>query len=211
MNINSQIALIGATGKAGSVVLSELLAIGYKVKALVRDPSKIKVPQNPLLDIIVGDIISGEVCDQLFRGSDIIINCLSNSGNPNPISSLVSKQVITRIQNNPNKRYFVVTGKTVKSNYDKFSLVTYLQRQFLIQHYPEIVSDKQKEYCILFESSINWTLIRCPLIIDGENIPYYLSISRCKGKSITKLSLSKFIIEEIEKKEFLKKSPYLFN
>lgn len=211
MNINSQIALIGATGKAGSVVLSELLTTGYKVKALVRDPSKLKTPENPLLDIIVGDITNGNVNDQLFREADIIINCLSNTGNPNPISSLVTKQVITRLQNNTNKRYFVVTGKTVKSNKDKFSLVTYLQRKYLISHYPDIVKDKQKEYLELAKSSINWTLIRCPLIIDGENIPYHLSISRCKGKSITKLSLAKFIIEEIEKKEFISKSPYLFN
>lgn len=211
MNINSQIALIGATGKAGSVVLSELLTTGYKVKALVRNPSKLKIPDNPLLDIIVGDITNGNVSDQLFREADIIINCLSNTGNPKPISSLVTKQVITRLQNKTNKRYFVVTGKTVKSNNDKFSLVTYLQRKYLISHYPDIVNDKQKEYLELAKSSINWTLIRCPLIIDGENNPYHLSISRCKGKSITKLSLAKFIIEEIEKKEFISKSPYLFN
>ena len=48
-----KVALLGATGKAGSRILTELLARGHRVSAIVREPAKLTV--HPGLDVVRGD------------------------------------------------------------------------------------------------------------------------------------------------------------
>lgn len=49
-----KIALIGATGFIGSVILQEALNRGHQVTGIVRHPEKL--PQHPNLDVQKGDV-----------------------------------------------------------------------------------------------------------------------------------------------------------
>lgn len=77
--------------------------------------------------------------------------------------------------------------------------------------YPKIVQNKQEEYNYLQQTSISWTLIRCPLLVEGEQRKYYTSETKCTGKQLTKKSLSEFIINEIRNSEYVQKCPFVFN
>ncbi|HWV71472.1 MAG TPA: NAD(P)-dependent oxidoreductase [Pseudosphingobacterium sp.] len=77
-----KIALIGATGFVGGVVLNELLARGEAVTALVRDPSKLSVTDEKLHTIKV-DVTNSEALAQAIRGYDVVISAY-NAGWTNP-------------------------------------------------------------------------------------------------------------------------------
>ena len=210
MNTTINVALIGATGKAGSVILDELLCNGYSVKALVRTIGKLSITNRNYLTVIEGNINERERLLESITGASVIINASSNTGNKNPISSLLTRSIIDSINGNTLVRYFVITGKTVKTDHDQFSFITYFQRKYLIKKYPEIMKSKQEEYRILKESNAMWTMIRCPRIVDGECEGYSVSEKSCKGKEITKKGLARFIIDEIKKPTYLKKAIYLY-
>lgn len=66
------VVLYGATGKAGSRILNELLSRGHQVKAVARDSAKL--PQRPGLAVETGDLSDVDAITQAIRGSDAVIS-----------------------------------------------------------------------------------------------------------------------------------------
>lgn len=66
------IGLTGATGFIGRRLLAELLAKGYKVRALARRPEQIQ-PQ-PGLEVVAGDLDSGPALQRLISDSAVVIH-----------------------------------------------------------------------------------------------------------------------------------------
>jgi len=207
---NSRIALLGANGKAGSVLLTRLVSAGFGVNALIRNADETKLSSAQEIRVLVGDVLDPGILEELIRDSGIIVNAISNRGNSRPISSEVTNRILSLIDGRKDVRYFVITGKTVKSRYDRFSIRTTLQRRMLRKAYPEIVDSKQEEYRILERSSANWTLIRCPMIVDSDLDRYQTSLTSCNGSQISRTGLAKFIITEIEKGEHIRKAPFVY-
>lgn len=77
-----RIALIGATGFVGKVILNELLARGQAVTALVREPSKLTVT-NDNLHVIKVDVTNTEALVKAIQGYDVVISAY-NAGWTNP-------------------------------------------------------------------------------------------------------------------------------
>lgn len=67
------IVIIGASGFIGSAVMREALSRGHKVKAIVRNPEKIKV-NDPGLQIEKGDVSSAQLVCDLCKGADVVIS-----------------------------------------------------------------------------------------------------------------------------------------
>lgn len=75
-------ALIGASGFVGGAILNELLSRGYKVEALVRNPSKITV-ENPDLTVKKVDVADEKALAEDLKGYDTVISAY-NPGWTNP-------------------------------------------------------------------------------------------------------------------------------
>jgi putative NADH-flavin reductase len=66
------IVLYGATGTIGSRVLNELISRGHRVKAVVREPSKLTA--RPGLTTVLGDILRAEDVARQASGADVVIS-----------------------------------------------------------------------------------------------------------------------------------------
>ncbi len=77
-----KIVLIGASGFVGSALLNEALIRGYNVKAIVRNPDKIKI-DNSNLTIEKGDVSDPQLVSELCNGFDVVISAY-NPGWKNP-------------------------------------------------------------------------------------------------------------------------------
>ncbi len=66
------VVLFGATGMIGSRVLKELISRGHKVTAVVRDRSR--VPQNPSVKTVQGDVLDTASVAETVKGADAVIS-----------------------------------------------------------------------------------------------------------------------------------------
>ena len=66
------VTLYGATGNAGSRILTEMLSRGHKVTAIARDPGRIK-PQ-PNLSVRQGDVSSPAAIAANIQGADAVVS-----------------------------------------------------------------------------------------------------------------------------------------
>lgn len=76
------IVLIGASGFVGSAILKEALDRGYAVKAIVRNPEKVKV-ENKHLQLIKVDVTDAKKLAEAIKGADAVISAY-NPGWSNP-------------------------------------------------------------------------------------------------------------------------------
>ena len=68
------IALFGATGRTGRLVLERLLARGDRVRALARDPGRLA--PHPGLAAFGGDARDAQAVRQVVEGADAVVCCL---------------------------------------------------------------------------------------------------------------------------------------
>src|SRR5689334_2552993 len=69
------VAVLGATGCVGSELVELLLAGGHDVRALVRDPSRLK-RVHPHLVACPGDVLQGPGLSDVMDGADAVLSCL---------------------------------------------------------------------------------------------------------------------------------------
>ncbi|HEX7732679.1 MAG TPA: NAD(P)-dependent oxidoreductase [Rhodanobacter sp.] len=79
------IALFGATGHIGHAVLTEALARGHDVTAVVRDPARLDM-RHDKLRIATGDVADPQGWLAAVRGSDAVVASLSARRDGNPDS-----------------------------------------------------------------------------------------------------------------------------
>jgi uncharacterized protein YbjT (DUF2867 family) len=69
-----RVFLTGATGFVGRHVLTQLLAEGHSVNALVRDPGRTTQPPRAGVGYVQGDVVSGAGIDQCIQGCEGVIH-----------------------------------------------------------------------------------------------------------------------------------------
>ena len=69
------IAITGATGFIGGVLVKHLAAANYRVRALVRPASAHRLPRGFAAGVIAGDLEDTESLRQLVNGADSIVHC----------------------------------------------------------------------------------------------------------------------------------------
>jgi putative NADH-flavin reductase len=159
-----KIALLGATGKVGSILLSLALEKGHIVNALVRNPQKLKSIQNKNLKIIKGDALCSDDLENLVFGADIVISCLGHGkGTPRFMQRDVFKLLTKILERSDKKRIMTLTGSGVFLPNDT---VTIFDRLLLLPIKlidPARVEDGDEHVKVLLNSNLNWTVVRTPI------------------------------------------------
>lgn len=97
----SRIALIGASGAAGSRILKELSDRGHRVTAIARNPERIA--RLPGVSAVQGDAQDKEALSKLLTGHDAVVSAAK-------FASTDAKTLIEAVRASGVKRYLVVGG-----------------------------------------------------------------------------------------------------
>ena len=161
-----KILLFGATGRVGNAILNKALAKGYTVIAFVRNKNKI-ADKNDNLQVVEGDIHDGDALSNLTQlDFDILINVIgADPLKPSTIFTDATKLAIALLQQKTGKRYIAITGiaQMEKSFFGKIAIA-------ILQLTPvkNAITDHQTAFNLLKNTSINWLLVGCPYIKDGQ-------------------------------------------
>ncbi|MEM9255307.1 MAG: NAD(P)H-binding protein [Pseudomonadota bacterium] len=207
------IAMLGATGMAGGFIVREALAQGYDVRALARSPHKLDGLKDRVT-VIQGNALDPDALSTLLEGSDVVVSALgpvrADGGAASMISTNVSELMVGLMPDYGIERYIVVSGAAVDIPGDDRSVTGWLVQKLAAIRFPQTLKDKQAEYELLAESSVGWTLVRCP-IIDPEPFqqPPVASLGTIDAFSLRAGELAYFVLEQIESHEFVREGPFL--
>jgi len=154
------VTLYGANGRIGSRILNELVSRGHKVKAVVRDVSK--VTAAPGVTIEQGDMSSASAMAEKAKGSDAIIS--AHGAKPdNPKEAIeVMKRLVDAVRQSGVPRLMAVGGAS--------SLEVAPGKQLFDEpNFPpewKAGADAHREAKkVLMASDINWTYLSPAMMI----------------------------------------------
>jgi uncharacterized protein YbjT (DUF2867 family) len=83
MDAHPRVLILGATGRTGGRVLTQLLERGVPVRAIVRSADRLPAGSagNPLLEVVEADLLAlpPEVLAEHLAGCDTVISCLGHT------------------------------------------------------------------------------------------------------------------------------------
>ncbi|WP_144552376.1 NAD(P)-dependent oxidoreductase [Peribacillus simplex] len=100
-----KIGIIGASGKAGSLILKEALTRGHDVTAIVRDEAKVQIQGASVLEKDVFDLKSEDI-----KGFDVIVNAFGAAPGREHLHVEAGKILIEAMKGAPQTKLIVVGG-----------------------------------------------------------------------------------------------------
>ncbi|MCE4050780.1 MULTISPECIES: NAD(P)-dependent oxidoreductase [Bacillaceae] len=149
-----KIAIIGASGKAGNLILKEAVERGHEVTAIVRDAAKI---QNQQVAVVENNVFNLKTED--IQKYDVVVNAF-NSAPGQEIQHIEAGQVlIEALKASPNTR-LVVVGGAGSLFVDEAKTMRVLETpEFPKAYYPTAFNMGENLKELQNTNDINWTYI----------------------------------------------------
>jgi putative NADH-flavin reductase len=207
-----KVIIFGATGFSGQAILAEAIKQGHEVTVLVRDSSKVKINHNNLR-IVEGNVLDSQKVAFVIQNQEAVIQCLGvggkGDGKPTTFISDATKIIVDEMQKQNIKRLIALSnigaGNSIAFQPWFFTkiILTYFMKWLKV-----IIDDKNRMEPIIMNSNLNWTIVRCPNIVDKPTKGKYNATLDGKGLklSITLDDLSKFIVGQLKETTFNKQA-----
>ena len=189
-----KIALIGATGRAGSELLKELVRRGHAVTAIVRNPEK--VPPGANITAKKGDVFDTAGLTDLLKGQDAVISAVHfTASDPQKLIDAVKAAGV--------KRYLVVGGAGSLEVAPGVALVT--TPEFPAEYKAEALKGGDFLALLRQEKDLDWTFLSpSALLFDGPRTGVFRLgkdqlLTNDKGSSISVADYAIALTDELEK------------
>ncbi len=148
-----KIAVLGATGRTGRLVVEQAIERGHQVVAYVRRPGALQ--PKPALQIVVGELGDTERLRSAFRDVDAVICCLGTyKHKPVDLMQKNLPLIIRAMQRAGRTRLILLSAYGVGETARTASLVAKLLYKTLFR---SIFRDKERAEAELARSGLEWT------------------------------------------------------
>jgi putative NADH-flavin reductase len=212
-----KIIIFGATGFSGQAILEEAVKHGHEVTILVRNTSKIQNRYNNM-KIVEGNVLDAEVVASVLHQQEAVIQCLGvggkGDGKPTTFISDATNVIVNEMQKKNIKRLIAMSnvgaGNSVAFQPWFFNKIIL---PFFMKWLKVIIDDKNRMEPIIMSSNLDWTIVRCPNIVDKPAKGKYNATLDGKGLklTITLSDLSKFMVDQLKEMNFIKQAPCISN
>jgi putative NADH-flavin reductase len=208
-----EITVFGASGAIGSLFVHQALRKGHKVKAYVRNPSKVTI-SHPNIVVVKGELNEKEKIKEAVKGSSAVVSLLGPPLKRNyegtPIVD-AHTNIISAMRELGVKRVLTLATPSVKFEKDKKSLMTIMPavmgKLFLPKPYKEIVTVGE----MIKTSGLDWTVVRIIAPNDKAatgNIKVSFGSDKLK-MGISRADIATFFLKEIEEGKYIKSMPII--
>ena len=194
-----KVALIGASGQAGSRILAELVRRGHHVTAIARHPEKISV--GPNVAARKGDVFDKPSLAALLEGHDAVVSSVRFAASD-------PKRLIEAVKAAGVKRYFVVGGAGSLEVAPGVKLID--TPEFPSPHKPEAAKGGEFLDLLRNERVLDWTFLSPSAMFSaGERTGKFRLgkdqlLTNDKGSSISFEDYAIAAVDELEKPAHLR-------
>ncbi|RIW30905.1 NAD-dependent epimerase/dehydratase family protein [Bacillus salacetis] len=151
------IALLGASGRTGQLILDNALKDGHYVRALSRNVSAIN-DDHPNLSIIEGDVLNEEDIELCFHNCDAVISALGTD--KNDVLSKSAPLILQTMRKHRIDRIITIGTAGILQSRVNPSLYRF-QTSESKRKSSTAAEDHLRTYLMLKNSKMNWTIV-CP-------------------------------------------------
>jgi putative NADH-flavin reductase len=109
-----KLTVLGATGATGTSLVSQALASGHEVTAIVRDPARLTILGHPRLRVLTVDVMDPVALSPALTGADAISSAIGPRGTgPTTIIEDSVRSIIAAMEKAGVRRFLEVSGSVV--------------------------------------------------------------------------------------------------
>lgn len=202
------LAIFGATGTVGSELLSQALAAGHEVRALVRDPRKIGAA-HPRLAVVQGDVRDRADVNTAIKGCDAALSALGASGKDDPDTRRVgTANIVSAMRDSGIDRLVVMGGFHVSLAGEEHSIGQRLAGP-LIRLGRIAVSDTTALGDVVTTSGLDWTFVRSTRVVPGGPTDDVRVDGAHLGpwSKITRGDIAQFMLRSVDERTYVRQAP----
>jgi putative NADH-flavin reductase len=208
-----KIVIFGASGKTGTLMVSQALELGHLVTAYVRRANSLEI-EHQNLKIVVGNLSDTNKLKEAITGADACLSTLGGASltkHATEITTGIDRIVSMMEQERVNRFIYLSSGGAGESRYYipqpfRFFVADLLLRVPLADHN----ANEQR----LTKSNLQWTFVRPGSLTDGpkkENLKHGSEKVIMKGNpKISRASLALFMLEQLADKKYINKGVWLY-
>lgn len=209
------IAIFGATGATGRILMASCLSAGYSVTALARTPEKL--PHSDKVTAIQGNAFDLSAVRKTVEGADVVLSSLgahSPIGNENVLRRAVPL-IVEAMEQAGVRRIIVLGSAGALGDSLKFQpawrrwIAQKIVYRFLLK-WP--VVEQMSQYVTLAASNLDWTMVMPPKLtngpargvyrVDGEALPR-------NGSYISRADVAAFMMQQIGNPQWVRRGVYI--
>ena len=201
------VTIFGATGMVGKQLVQQALHMGHTVKAFGRNVFTSNLPENNNLHIIQGALFDAKEVMNAVKGSEAVVSVLGGAfDGADKTRSLGMKNIVAQMENADVKRIVAVGGMGVLNAPDDTLLMD--DENYPAQFVP-VGKEHLKAYEILKASSLDWTFVCPPDLIDADVTGVFTTAANypptLNNYKINTGDLAMFMLNELQKNEYIQK------
>jgi putative NADH-flavin reductase len=207
-----KIAIFGASGRTGQLLVEQALEAGFEVTAFVRSLDKLALV-HPRLRIVQGDIHDLQAVERVVKDQDAVISALGPSGKQSDVMQSAGINLTDAMEKFGVKRLVVLTGAGVDDPLDRPQISDRLITGLLKFTAPEVYEDSQRGVNLVRGTSLDWTVVRVPRLVDGKRMGQVRtgSVGVGTGRQVTRADVAAFLLSQVADTTYLRKSPVISN
>jgi putative NADH-flavin reductase len=207
-----KLTIFGATGKTGTCLVDQALALGHQVTAGVRDPARMKVEPHPGLQAITTDVTDAHAIIPLVSKSEVVISAVGPSGKgPTTILRDSTRAIIEAMSSAGVTRLVTISGSMVDDTGDGL-LLRYLGKPITRRILKEACADMIAAEQQIHASQLEWTILRPPRLTDKKaRGRYRTAIDRNlpRGFTIPRADLATAILKLLDDQAVIRKHVFV--
>ncbi len=208
------IAVIGATGRTGSLVVEQGLARGDHITALARNPDAISV-RHPHLATVQADVLDRESVGSALRDSDAVVSALGigSSREPTVVYSEGIANVLAAMNASSIRRIVAISAAPVGPRVEQAFLERRVAMPILDHFFGATYDDMRRMETHLRDSDAEWISLRPPRLIDKPATGgYRLGVAPLpKARSLTHGDLAAALLDVLERTDLYEKAVFVAN
>ena len=185
------------------------LAEGHKVKALVRDPSKLSVVHEGLT-VVRGDVLDAARVEETVAGTEAVLSVLGQTKtSPKDVQTRGTENIARAMEKHGVRRLVSLTGAGVRDPRDRPKPVDRAFGFVLERLRPDVLRDAEGHAEVIKGSDLDWTIVRGPRLTEGARRGGYRVgyIGKESGTRISRADLADFMLRQISDDAYLRRMP----
>lgn len=203
------VAVIGASGRTGRLVVELALKKGWTVRALVRDAAKLAL-NSPLLTVVVGDATVEADVAKVLEGTQATINAAGpvKGGHPELMQRL-SKALQKGFSSTHGHRIVWLSGAGVKLPGDKPDALRSVVRGLMKLIAASVLRDSEAGVTTILALGDRVTVVRVPMLSDeATKGSLFLSDQPSRPVPAGRSEVAQLLVDQVEDTTWAGKAPF---
>jgi uncharacterized protein YbjT (DUF2867 family) len=159
-----KVAVFGATGPTGQLIVDEALAAGHHVTAVARTPEKL-AKRHDRLQIVQADIHRADSIAQAVAGQDAVVSSLGVPYTLGPVTvySVGATNIIAAMRREGVRRFIGITSGGTYPGRDPSN--PFFFERILKPLFHTLYDDMREMERIIMATDLDWTILRPPRLL----------------------------------------------